>query len=162
MFLRLTEDARKAVLTRAAEEAHRRGDRHLGTVHLLLGLLHDPTCQSIKTLGVDLNTARAADGALDQAALAAIGINADHLDHDVGSGAPRKPPRLTSGARAVLRHAIELARPTRTGRITPRHFLLALLMCECPDPAAELLKALRVDVSSVRDRLSRVEATQMA
>ncbi len=41
MITRLSVDARKMVLTSAAEEARRRGDRRLGTDHLLHGLLHD-------------------------------------------------------------------------------------------------------------------------
>jgi hypothetical protein len=37
MVIRLRADARKMLLTSATEEASRRGDRRLGTDHLLLG-----------------------------------------------------------------------------------------------------------------------------
>ena len=107
MVTRLSTDARKMVLTSAAEEARRRGDRRLGTDHLLLGLLHDPHSRVAQALGVDLDSARAASDALDRAALAAVGVNVAHLG--------RKCPRpmwvhvgslvTTSGAREILQNA---------------------------------------------------------
>jgi ATP-dependent Clp protease ATP-binding subunit ClpA len=155
MFMRLEEDARKAVLTAAADEAQRRGDRRLGTAHLLLGLLRDPSSEATRALGVDLVAARRAEAALDQAALAAVGISAGDLPPATASPdhADRLPP-LSSGARQVLKRAIEQARPGKTGRIQARHFLLALLECSRPDPAAELLAALDVEAPLVRTRLS--------
>jgi ATP-dependent Clp protease ATP-binding subunit ClpA len=154
MVKRLSEDARKLVLTAAADEARRRGDRRLGTDHLLLGLLHDPASEAASALGVDLVSARAAQDALDRAALAAVGIHADDLGPmEEPGGAHRRPP-LTSGARAVFKRAVEQARPSKRGRIGTRHFLLALLACERPDPAAELLHELGVDPAVVRDRLT--------
>src|SRR6266511_1836149 len=154
MVKRLSEDARKLVLTAAADEARRRGDRRLGTDHLLLGLLHDPAAEAASALGVDLASARAAQDALDRAALAAVGIHAGDLG-PIGEpgGAHRRPP-LTSGARAVFKRAVEQAHPRKSGRIGTRHFLLALLACQRPDPAAELLHELGVDPAVVRDRLT--------
>lgn len=153
MVKRLSEDARKLVLTAAADEARRRGDRRLGTDHLLLGLLHDPAGEPARALGVDLESARAADDALDRAALAAIGIDTAGLTLATDT-APRGRPPLTSSSRAVFKRAIDEARSARTGRIETRHFLLALLDCERPDPAAELLQALGVETSAVRARLA--------
>jgi ATP-dependent Clp protease ATP-binding subunit ClpA len=154
MVKRLNEDARRLVLVAAADEARRRGDRRLGTDHLLLGILHDPGSTSARALGIDLESARAAEDALDRAALAAIGIDAGGLGPmpDAGGGSRRLPP-LTSGARAAFRRAIGEARPKKSGRIEIRHFLLALLACERPDPAAELLRELGIDPAVVRDRL---------
>jgi ATP-dependent Clp protease ATP-binding subunit ClpA len=150
---RLSADARKLVLASAAEEARRRGDRRLGTDHLLLGLLHDEDCRAAKAVGVSLAGARAAAEALDVAALAAVGIEIDSL----GGGPPvsfgRRLPPLTSGARALFKRAIEEARPFRGGRIGTTHFLLAVLSLQRPDPAAELLDALGVDRVAVRKRL---------
>jgi ATP-dependent Clp protease ATP-binding subunit ClpA len=153
MVRRLSADVRTVVLTSATEEARRRGDRRLGTDHLLLGLLHDADSPATRALGVDLAAARAASDALDLAALAAVGVNVARL------GDPPQPVRargrlsLTSGARAVFVHAVEDARRGRTQSIDARHFLLALLDRERPDPAAELLEALGVDRSQVRRRL---------
>ncbi len=151
---RLSVDARKLVLTSATEEARHRGDRRLGTDHLLLGLLHDQDSRAAKALGVSLAGARAALLDLDVAALAAVGIEIQAL----GEGPPvsfgRRLPPLTSGARAVVKRAIDEARPSRSGRIDTTHFLLALLSLQRPDPAAELLDALGVDPAAVRKRLA--------
>lgn len=154
MVLRLSEDARKLVLGSAAEEARRRGDRRLGTDHLLLGLLHDPDCAAARALQVDLTCARNALDALDRGALAALGIDVDGLDLLPSSYEARRLPPLTSGARAVLKRALAEARPAKSGRIETLHFLLALLACRRPDPAAELLAALGVDADDVRARLA--------
>jgi ATP-dependent Clp protease ATP-binding subunit ClpA len=154
MVKRLSQDTRTLVLTAAAGEAHRRGDRRVGTDHLLLGLLHDPAAEATGALGVDLASARAAQDALDRAALAAVGIHAGDLGPPEEPGGARRRPPLTSGARAVFKRAVEQARPRTSGRIQTRHFLLALLACERPDPAAELLHQLGVDPAVVRDRLT--------
>jgi ATP-dependent Clp protease ATP-binding subunit ClpA len=159
---RLSADARKLVLTSATEEARRRGDRRLGTDHLLLGLLHDADSPAAKALGVSLAEARAASEALDVAALAAVGIEIQAL----GEGPPvsfgRRLPPLTSGARAVFKRAIDQARPSRRGRIDTTHFLLALLSLQRPDPAAELLDALGVDPAAVRKRLGGLAGGEAA
>lgn len=153
MVTRLSADARKMVLTSAAEEARRRGDRRLGTDHILLGLLHDPDSSVAQALGMDLESARAASDALDRAAMAAVGVNVAHLGDPLPSTHGRRLPPLTSGARAVLKRAIDETRQAKTQGIETRHFLLALLARERPDPAAELLQALGVDRSDVRNRL---------
>jgi len=151
---RLSDDARKLVLTSATDEARRRGDRRLGTDHLLLGLLHDEDSRAAQALGVSLADARAASDALDLAALAAVGIEIQALGEEAPASFGRRLPPLTSGARAVFKRAIGEARPARSGRIEATHFLLALLTLQRPDPAAELLDALGVDPAAVRKRLS--------
>ncbi len=150
---RLSEDARKLVLTSATEEARRRGDRRLGTDHLLLGLLHNPGSPAAEALGVSLAEARAASEALDVAALAAVGIQVQGLGEGPPAPFGRRFPPLTSGARTVFKRAVGEARPLRGGRITATHFLLALVSLQRPDPAAELLHALGVDPAAVRERL---------
>src|SRR6266536_896922 len=191
-MIKLADDARKTLLTWATEEARRRGDRRLGTDHLLLVLLHDPDSGPARALGVDLESARAASDALDRAALTAVGIEAGPFGLPATQVSVRRMPPLTSGARSVLKRTIEEARGaretgsaremrgerkergaretrsareqepqgaremrgTRTRRIETQHFLLALLTRERPDPAAELLAALRVDPKEVRARLT--------
>lgn len=152
-------DAMRTLLRAATEEAERRGDRRLGTDHLLLGLLHRGPVSNL--LGVSLAGARTALDALDVAALAAIGVEVATLD-----GGPvvfgRRMPPLTSGARAVLKQALATARPRLTGRIGSEHFLSALLDRERPDPAAELLQALGVDAHAVRERLAGPDRTASA
>jgi ATP-dependent Clp protease ATP-binding subunit ClpA len=73
MITRLSPDARKMVLTSAAQEARRRGDRRLGTDHLLLALLHDEDSSVARAVGVDLEAARAAAASHDPAARGAGG-----------------------------------------------------------------------------------------
>ncbi|MCZ7664903.1 MAG: hypothetical protein M5U22_19155 [Thermoleophilia bacterium] len=142
------------LLTSAAEEARRRGDRRLGTDHLLLGILHDQDSPAARALGIDLESARVAADALDRAALSTVGIEVGQPGPTAGTVLPRRLPPLTSGARAVLKGTIEEARPAKTGRIETHHFLLALLSRKRPDPAAQLLEALSVDPSLVRNRLT--------
>ncbi len=152
MVTRLSPEARE-VLTSAAQEARRRGDRRLGTDHLLLALLSDPDSTEGQALGVDLAAARAASDALDQAALAAVGVNVAHLGAPAPAGFSRRLPSLTSGARAVITVAVEQTRRAGVPRIGTRQLLLALLDRDCPDPAAELLTALGVDRVRARARL---------
>ncbi|MDT3441613.1 MULTISPECIES: Clp protease N-terminal domain-containing protein [unclassified Pseudofrankia] len=74
----------RGVVGAALAEARLRGDRRIGTEHLLLGVLHHPDTEAARALGVDLPAARSALAALDQAALAALGIA-------VGALAPAAP-----------------------------------------------------------------------
>ena len=140
-----------AAVTAALEESRRRGDRRLGTEHLLLGLLHDPDGVPARALGVDLDAARAALDRLDRAALAALGIDVEGLRPAVVP--PRRgrltPGALTSNARAVVNAAIRgVPRPR-----DPAGLLRALLTVSPPDPAADLLAELGVDRQAVRKRL---------
>src|SRR5260221_9395240 len=113
---RLSVDARKLVLTSATEEARRRGDRRLGTDHLLLGLLHDEDSAAAQALGVSLADARAASDALDRAALAAVGVQVKTLGEGPPASFGRRFPPPTSGPLAVFPRAIDHARPfTRAG-----------------------------------------------
>lgn len=153
MIRRLSADARKMVLTSAAQEARRRGDRRLGTDHLLLGLLHDADSGVTRALGVDLETARTASDSLDRAALLAVGVSAANLGDPSPSVFARRLLPLTSGARAVIKAAVEQTRRAKAPHIETRDFLLALLDRDHPDPAAELLAAMGVDRSQVRNRL---------
>jgi ATP-dependent Clp protease ATP-binding subunit ClpA len=152
MVTRLSPDA-KVLLITAAQEARRRGDRRLGTDHLLLALLYDADSRAARALGVDLDAARAASDSLDQEALAAVGVNVAHLGAPPLSIVARRLLPLTSGARAVLKAAVEQTHRAKRPRIETRHFLLALLARDCPDPAAELLMALSVNREQVRSRL---------
>jgi ATP-dependent Clp protease ATP-binding subunit ClpA len=154
MFERLDTDARRAVMDAAQEEVQRRGDRRVGTDHLLLGLLHDAHSPASESLGVDLQAARAATDALDRAALASVGV--DPGGHALPTGiTARRHARLSSGARAVLEQSLERAREAGSRHIDAGHLLLALLACQRPDRVAELLDALGVDRDAVRDRLQR-------
>jgi len=104
---------------------------------------------------VSLAAARATSDALDLAALAAVGVKVGAVGEPPHAAPARRLQPLTSGARAVIKRAVDEARPLRAGRIDTGHFLLALLSRERPDPAAELLHALGIDPVAVRSRLAR-------
>jgi ATP-dependent Clp protease ATP-binding subunit ClpA len=152
MFERLGDDIRRAVPA-AMDEAQRRGDRRIGTDHLLLGLLQEPESLASEILGVDLESARAASDTLDRAALAAIGIDLGGRGLAPPVRTRRRPP-LTSGAREALKAGVEEARDGKYRHIQARHLLYALLTRQRPDPAATLLEALGVDRGAALRRLA--------
>ncbi|MGC1419740.1 MAG: Clp protease N-terminal domain-containing protein [Acidimicrobiales bacterium] len=144
------------------QEAQSRGDRRVGTDHLLIGLLRDPEVEGL--LGVSLESARAMLDSLDRSALAAVGIVAEVEAPRLDDRAlPKRPSakelwrvrdrlRLTPAAADVLREA---GRPIRRGRnISAQQVLAALMENRPPDPAAVLLEALGVDRAAVRSRLT--------
>ncbi len=140
----------------AAEEARRRGDRRIGTEHLLLGLLHGDGSVGARTLGVDVAAARAALAELDAEALRAIGLNLG----EAPTARPRRHPAvpataLTTSARAAVNQAIKTT--TRKDRSTrgPAQLLLALLDQRRPDPVADLLDHLHVDRAAARAALAQ-------
>ncbi|MFJ9563640.1 Clp protease N-terminal domain-containing protein [Streptomyces fuscichromogenes] len=149
MFEQFAAGARTAVAS-AVDEAALRGDRRIGTEHLLLGVLHEPG--AVRALGTDLPTARAALDALDRSALAVVGIDVQGVERPPVPTSRKRAP-FTSGARAVFPRALAETRRSRSRRIAPEHLLLALLDCERPDPAADLLAQLHVDRAAVRDRM---------
>ena len=140
----------------AAEEARRRGDRRIGTEHLLLGLLVATDSTSTRApgadvLGVDLAAARGALAELDVAALRAIGLDIDEGPHARAARRhPAVPATLTTSARAAINQAIKAT--TRKNRNTQAagQLLLALLAQSRPDPVAELLDHLGVDRAASR------------
>ena len=143
----------------AREEARRRGDRRVGTDHLLLGLLHDPAI--VLVLGVALEQARSALDALDREALEPLGLAASLEAPPLAMR--RVPSRPT--LRAVLKDRLPLtpaaketlaqaARPMRKGgRVTPQNVLVGVLDLKRPDPAADLIAELKVDADAVRARM---------
>lgn len=148
----------------AREEARRRGDRRVGTEHLVLGLLREPALAG--AMGSDLHAARQVLDAMDREALAGVGIDAE-LD------APAIPMREPHGWRgrppfkAVLADRLPLTpvakatleasyKEIKRGRSIdpPEVVMLALLSLTPPDPAAALLDALGVDRSGLLTRWS--------
>ena len=134
----------------ATVEARRRGDRRVGSDHLLLALLADPDSIAAHALGVDLTTARGALAELDRDALASVGIETVVVD-PVTTGWRRGRLPLGPSATAVFTGLRGQAKGQRMGI---QHVLLLLLSRQRPDPAAELLDALGVDRPEVRRRLA--------
>ena len=134
----------------ARNEAVRRGDRTIGTEHLVLALLIDPASPAATALGCDLDSARRALDALDSQALAAIGVQPGITAGPVAVRAAGRL-RLTPAAKAVVT-GIRDARKNREAGLGI--VLNALLELPRPDPAAELLAALGVDGSAARQRFA--------
>jgi ATP-dependent Clp protease ATP-binding subunit ClpA len=151
MPTRLASEARDVVIA-AVEETRARGDRRIGTEHLLLGILNDPGTPAVRALGIDIEAARTALDALDRAALTAIGLDVEGVERPKTPRSRKRTP-VTSGARSVLEAATKRMGTSRPRRITPEHLLLALLACQPPDPAAALMDQLGVDRDAVRARL---------
>jgi ATP-dependent Clp protease ATP-binding subunit ClpA len=105
-----------------------------------------------RALGVDLAAARAALDDLDRAALAVVGIDVRGIER-APTPASRKRTPYTSAARSVVTRSAAEARRTGSRRIGPDHLLLALLTCQRPDPAAELMAHLHIAPAAVRARL---------
>jgi len=155
------------IYLRAGEEARRRGDRRIGTEHLVLALLEDNSIALL--LGMDLQRAREALDLLDQRALGALGIES-------GCGAPplstrhvpAKPRlrdvaqkgrvRMTPAAKRVLEQA---SKPNRRRlQVTAQQVLLQLIGLRPPDPAPMLLSALGIDVAEVCRRMNSASPGQ--
>lgn len=148
MISRLSNPARTAIDS-SQREAVLRGDRRIGTDHLLLGVLGDPEIATL--LGIDVQTARTHARDLDRRALAAIGIEAPELDLETRPSKSRHL-RLSSAARAVIPRALNLASARQTRQITSRDLLQALLELKLPDPAAVLLGDLGIDPAKAQEQ----------
>ncbi|MFJ3394714.1 Clp protease N-terminal domain-containing protein [Leifsonia aquatica] len=150
MFERFARTARTAVED-AKVEAGRRGDRSIGSEHLLLAILRDDGLAQLA--GTTAEAARLAAERLDRTALEAIGFT---LGEPVARrGAPSRPAsRLTPGAKAVIRGSLMNAADEKARLITTRHLLIALLDRPQPDPVASLFVELHIDRSALRNRLT--------
>jgi hypothetical protein len=147
----------------AREEARCRGDRRVGTEHLLVALLLKPDLASV--LGTDVDEARAGLATLDQQALAAVGVGAQ-IEEPVpvpGTVLSRKPTLnavlqgrlpLTPVAKKMLEVSWKATRGRR--QLGEKHLLASLVELERPDPAAELLAHLGVGPATARTSLDRV------
>ena len=146
----------------ARKEARRRGDRKVGTEHLILGLLRDRVLA--QALGRDLQTARDALDTMDHDALAAVGIGAAFNAPPIPIDEPIKRSSRstlkavlrdhlpgTPAAKAALEESNKAIR--RSHHTFPQQLLLTVLELEPPDPAAELIAALDLDRAAARQRL---------
>lgn len=151
----------------AREEARWRGDRRVGTEHLLVALLREPELAA--ALGRDARDARAALTRLDAEALGAVGIQAAAV------APPPEPDPLPRPVKPKFRELLHGRIPLTpsakslleaTGREllrghaprSPAHVLGAVLDLHLPDPAAELLDALGVDRATARRQLAQLHA----
>jgi len=182
MFERFTVQARQTVVG-AQEQARRLGDQHIGTQHLLLGLIGQPTTLSARLLaghGLDAATAERivaatpADSAadLDADALAAIGIDLnavrDRVEAAFGPGALDRPSErggrrgrtlaghlpLTRRAKESLELALREAQRLHHGYLGDGHLLLGLIgQTDCA--ASRVIVAAGIDPDRLRLELQQ-------
>ena len=152
-----------AICLRAGEEARRRGDRRVGTDHILLALLEDPSIDAV--LGVSLQQARQALESLDHEALAALGLGPGADAPALPMRAVPKKPRIRDIAQkdrlrmapAAKKVLEEASKPnSRRLYVTAQQVLAQILTLQPPDPAAALLGALGVNTSEVQRRLDAI------
>jgi ATP-dependent Clp protease ATP-binding subunit ClpA len=163
MFERFAQST-KAALEGARNEAERRGDRRIGSDHLLIALLQDDA--TAQFVGVSADAARAAADELDRSALSAIGLTVGDGTYTpatytpaaytpAGRGASRKSvTSITRGAKGVIEQSMAHAASVKARVVSSEHMLLALLDKKQPDPAAALLAALPIDHAALRARLT--------
>ncbi len=173
MFERFTEEARQVVV-RAQEEARRLHSHHIGTEHLLLGLLDQdsPTAAVLVRHGLTreptVAAIRAFTGAegLDAAALGAVGIDLDAvresveaafgpgaLDSPGGARGPKGHLPFTPRAKKVLELSLREAIALKSRSIADGHIALGLLR-EGEGLAMKVLADRGVDTVELRRELT--------
>jgi ATP-dependent Clp protease ATP-binding subunit ClpC len=144
MFEHYTEPAR-LVVAAAQEEARTLRHDHIGTEHLLLGVLHqaaEPGARALASLGVGLGDARA------------------QVVRIVGLPEEPSPAQLstTPAARDALGNALREAIELGGTRVGPEHVLLAVLR-ERDGVAVRILLGLGADQRRVREAVRQAVAT---
>jgi len=148
------------IYLRASEEARCRGDRRIGTDHVLLGLLDYPAIEVL--VGVSLQQARQALASLDHEAMQAVGLGSAADAPALAMRAVANKPtlrtvmtrdrlRMTPAAKKVLEEAVKPMR--RKTQVTAQQVLAQILALRSPDPAAVLLATLGVDTLELRRRV---------
>jgi ATP-dependent Clp protease ATP-binding subunit ClpA len=185
MLEKFGPDARGAVM-HARSEALRLGSDHIGSEHLLLGLLDEGSgaaAQALVAAGLQARELRVRlaggagrpDDPLDAGALASLGIDLDAVrraaDAAFGEGAldqasaPRRDRlrvtgglRMTRHAKSSMASALRAATSRGNHHISSGHILLGLL--DQPDNAAlNALRAAGIDPGALRaDVLRRMSA----
>lgn len=173
MFERFTRDARQAVI-HAQEEARELHHGHIGTEHLLLGLLDQretQACQLLSQVGLTREQAFEAivryvgTDELDADALETLGIDLDAVREKVeaafGSGALDKPSRwggrrapsghipFTPRAKKVMELSLREAVSLKHNYIGDGHILLGLLR-EGEGLAVKVIRDQGIDAEAVR------------
>ena len=135
MFERFTDKARRAVVL-AQEEARLLDHDHIGTEHLLLGLLREEDSVATRALG-------------------SLGVSLERVQIDVeaivgrGSAAPKGHIPFTPRGKKVLELALREALQLGHKYIGTEHILLGLVR-EGEGVAAQVLRKLDVDLDRVR------------
>jgi ATP-dependent Clp protease ATP-binding subunit ClpA len=142
MFERFTDEARRAVAY-GQDECLLLGHQHIGTEHLLLGLLREgdnPTFDALAAAGVTLEATR---------------LRVEH-SHGRGNKEPHGHIPFTPRAKQVLEHSLREAHRLGQSHIARPHLLLGLL--DVPDSlGTRTLVELGVDLDALA-----AQATELA
>jgi ATP-dependent Clp protease ATP-binding subunit ClpA len=135
MWQRFTERARRIILF-GQEEAGKMSSGHVGTEHLLLGLVREDegvAAQVLQKMGISLRQVR------------------QEIENEMPRDVRDLPdePKLTAKAKRVLELAADEARRMRHNYIGTEHLLLALLHEE-DGPAAMVLQRLGLNLEKAR------------
>jgi ATP-dependent Clp protease ATP-binding subunit ClpA len=146
-FDRFTDRARRVVVL-AGEDARLLGYDHIGTEHLLLGLIHEGdgiAARAMAQFGVTLESARAM------------------IEQTVGQSAlsDQEPPAFTDGAVKVLDIARSESSDLGYSYVATWHILLALIR-EGDDGGAQVLSNLGVDLPELRHQVIRQFESEQA
>jgi hypothetical protein len=138
MFERFTERARRVVVL-AQEEARRLNHNHIGTEHILLGLIHEGegvAAASLESLGISLEAIR------------------EQIEGIIGQGrtSPAGSIPYTPRARKVLELSLREALQLGHHHIGTEHILLGLIR-EGRGAAAQVLVRLGADLARVREQV---------
>ena len=145
MFERFGDQARD-VVSLAAAEARQLGHGHVGTEHLLLGILSDgnsPAAEALVACGVSLSGCRE--------------LAAELVGNRGGPSTRSGDLPYTERANRSLERASRLALRRRDPQVDPTHILLSLLDVE--GRAGQVLRGLSVDPSIVGQRLETPAGT---
>jgi ATP-dependent Clp protease ATP-binding subunit ClpC len=160
VFERFSNRARR-VVGLAREEARRLGHPHIGTEHLLLGILIDGESRAAGTLavaGASLETAREK---VIEAVGRASGNGAAGAAAPAGDGGPKGGDlALTSRAKRALDRAGRFSTQRRDAHVDTDHVLLGILDVE--GTAGQVLRRLGVDVARLRDAVDRTPVDRPA
>jgi Clp amino terminal domain, pathogenicity island component len=143
---RFSDEARTAVGL-AQAEARRLGHDHVGTEHLLLGILTEGQSRAAR-------------------ALIAVGVTPSacrqKVAEAVGKTAPAKRDgelEVTDRARRSLQRAVRLANRQRQDHVEPEHILLSLIQVE--GRAGQVLRGLGVDPARVRAAVAETDVAEI-
>lgn len=149
MFERFTDGARETIV-RAQQAARERGDNHIGTEHLLLGVLRDGSGlvpKVLESLGVSADSVRDAIDPVVNAARSRSRRPSRRLRSDTGY--IPFTPRAKKALELSLRESLDLGHDY----IGTEHLLLALIR-EGEGIAGKVFTRLGVTASAARDRIA--------
>ncbi|MDR3272174.1 MAG: ATP-dependent Clp protease ATP-binding subunit, partial [Flavobacteriaceae bacterium] len=129
----------KDVISFSNEEVLRLGHDHLGTEHLMLGILRESNNKAVsvlKSLNIDLNQFRHQ--------IEALNPSENFFRKD------RSKIPFTKAAEVALKTSFLEAKLFRSSEIEPIHLLLCILRIE-HDPVTQILKKYHVDLNTVRE-----------